>query len=190
MNEAFLQIKAFAKINWTLKIFGKRPDGYHEIDTVLQTVSLHDDLTFSSRNDDQIILHTDAHNLPRDNTNLIVKAAHALRDLAGVGFGADVYLTKRIPAQGGLGGASSNAALTLLALTQVWQLDLQFEQLDAVASRLGSDVPFFLTGGTARATGTGSSIWPLEDTETKHLLIVTPNAKVSTVTAYASLQAP
>src|SRR5262245_31195117 len=137
MNQAFLQLQAFAKINWTLKILGKRSDGYHEIDTVLQTVSLDDDLAFSSRNDGQVILHTDAQDLPKDNTILIVKAANALRHFAGVDFGADIHLTKRIPAQAGLGGASSNAAITLLALTHVWHLDLQFGQLEAVGRRLG-----------------------------------------------------
>ena len=190
MNEAVLQVKASAKINWSLRVLGKRSDGYHEIDSVLQTVSLHDDLTFSHREDSQIILNTDAPDVPHDDTNLIIKAAYALRDFGGVGLGVDVHLTKRIPAQGGLGGASSNAAVTLLALNHLWQLGLQFDDLESIAKRLGSDVPFFLTGGTARATGTGSTITRLPDVEKRHLLIVTPNARVSTPAAYAALKAP
>jgi len=190
MNEAFLQVKAFAKINWILRVLGKRSDGYHEIDTVFQTISLHDDLTFALRKDNRIVLHSDAPDVPHDDTNLISRAAYALRDFAGVDFGVDVHLVKRIPAQGGLGGASSNAAVTLLALNHLWRLELQIDQLENIGRRLGSDVPFFFTGGTARATGTGTTILPLGDTAKRHLLIVTPQVRVSTPNAYRALRAP
>jgi len=150
MNETVLQIKSFAKINWTLQILGKRSDSYHEIDSVLQTVSLYDELIFKCREDNQVIIHTDAPDIPRDDKNLIVKAANRLRNSARLSLGVDVYLLKRIPAQGGLGGASSNAAVTLLALNQLWQSGLDGDELESLGRGLGSDVSFFFTGGTAR----------------------------------------
>src|SRR4029079_12746811 len=132
MNETVLQIKSFAKINWTLQIQGKRSDNYHEIDSLLQTVSLHDEIVFKSREDSQVIIHTDAPDIPRDDKNLIVKAAKALLKFARVSLGVDVHLLKRIPAQGGLGGASSNAAVTLLALNQLWQSGLDVDELKSL----------------------------------------------------------
>jgi 4-diphosphocytidyl-2-C-methyl-D-erythritol kinase len=189
MNETrVLHLKSFGKINWTLRILGRRSDGYHEIETILQTVSLHDDLTFECREDGQIILHADSPDIPRDDTNLIIQAANALRDFATIRSGVDVHLQKRIPAQGGLGGASSNAAVTLLTLNQLWQTNLNLSELESIGRHLGSDVSFFFTGGTARATGTGSTISPLEDADKRYLLIVTPNARVSTPAAYAALK--
>jgi 4-diphosphocytidyl-2-C-methyl-D-erythritol kinase len=184
-----MQLKSFAKINWSLRILGRRTDGFHEVNTVLQTISLHDDLTFECREDSQVILHSDSTNIPRDHTNLIVKAAYALSEFAGVRLGVDVHVDKRIPPQGGLGGASSNAAVTLLALNHLWETDLNCDQLESIGTRLGSDVSFFFTGGTARATGTGSTISALEDTIKRYLLIVTPNARISTPAAYSSLKA-
>jgi 4-diphosphocytidyl-2-C-methyl-D-erythritol kinase len=190
MNETVLQIKSFAKINRTLRILGRRSDGYHEVDTVLQTVSLHDEIVFKCREDSQVIIYTDATDIPRDDKNLIVKAAEALLNFARLSLGVDVHLLKRIPAQGGLGGASSNAAVTLLALNQLWQTGLDVDELRSLGKGLGSDVPFFFTGGTARATGTGSTILPLQDVVKRYLLIVTPNSRVSTVHAYSALKAP
>lgn len=172
---------SFAKINWFLRILGKRPDGYHEIETVLQTISLHDEITFQL--DGSLTLTCDDPAIPTDDTNLIIRAASALRDRDS--YGADITLKKRIPAQGGLGGASSNAAVTLLALNKMWRdgdltLDPGF---------LGADVPFFLIGGRCLATGTGTTLTRLPDSPKKHLIVVTPNAKVSTPKAYASLNA-
>jgi len=104
--------------------------------------------------------------------------------------GVHVQMHKRIPAQGGLGGASSNAAVTVLALNELWDLGLRQKDLVDVSAGLGSDVPFFLSGGTARAVGTGTEITPLPDIPKAHLIIITPNAKVSTPVAYAALKAP
>ena len=190
MNETVLQFKSFAKINWTLRILGRRSDGYHEIDTVLQTISLHDQIAFKCREDSQVIIHTDALDIPRDDTNLIAKAAHALLNFARLRLGVDVHLQKRIPAQGGLGGASSNAAVSLLALNELWQSGLNLDQLKNIGRSLGSDVPFFFTGGTAHATGTGSTISALEDAVKRYLLVVTPKSRVATPAAYAALKAP
>lgn len=186
MTKTSLKLPSFAKINWYLRILGKRPDGYHEVVTVLQTISVCDELTFNI--DDEggsITLRCDDPSIPTDNTNLIIRAAVALRDSYQRAQGADIALAKRIPAQGGLGGASSNAAVTLLALNALWRGgDLTIDP-----GLLGADVPFFLGGGKSIATGTGTKISPLPDSPKQHLIVITPNAKVSTANAYASLNA-
>jgi 4-diphosphocytidyl-2-C-methyl-D-erythritol kinase len=189
LNTNSLTLPSFAKINWSLRVLGKRPNGYHEVLTVLQTVSLCDELTFQLRQDNQILISCDDRAVPTDETNLVVKAALALRKHLQSSMGAEIALTKRIPAQGGLGGASSNAALALLALNALWNSDLSPDELKLIARDLGADVPFFLTGGRSIAIGTGTIVKGVHDQPKQHLIVVTPNAKVSTAIAYASLNA-
>jgi 4-diphosphocytidyl-2-C-methyl-D-erythritol kinase len=187
VSTTLFSLPSFAKINCSLRILGKRPDGYHEIRTVLQTVSLHDTLQFASAPDRDIRLSCDDPQVPTDQTNLIVKAAVALRDRYRVQNGANILLEKRIPIQGGLGGGSSNAAITLLGLAHLWKIGTQVSPLIELAAGLGSDVPFFLTGGRALATGTGTSVSSLPDLEKRDLLIVAPKATVATAEAYKAL---
>jgi len=189
LNTSSLSLPSFAKINWSLQILGKRPDRYHEIVTLLQPVSLYDELTFEFRDDSEIILRCDDPSIPTDDTNLIVKAADALRKRMGWLAGAEITLTKRIPAQGGLGGASSNAAVTLLALNALWRADLSPGQLKLLGRGLGADVPFFFVGGRCIAIGTGTTVKALHDPPQQRLIVVAPNAKVSTENAYAALNA-
>jgi len=181
-----LKLPSFAKINLTLRILGQRPDGYHEVATLLQSISLCDEIAFEPREDDRIVLTCDDPSIPVGETNLIVKAALALGHAGGV----DIRLAKKIPAKGGLGGGSSNAAVTLLALNRLWRLHRGERDLRQIGARLGADVPFFLSGGTAAATGTGSDVCSVADVMKCLLLIVTPNASVATATAYAALNAP
>ena len=189
MNNTSLRLPSFAKINWSLQILGKRQDSYHEIVTLLQTVSLCDEITFELRDDNQIILRCDDPTIPTDDTNLIVKAALALRKRLGASLGAEITLAKKIPAQGGLGGASSNAAVTLLALNALWRADLSPGQLKLIGRGLGSDVPLFFVGGRCIAIGTGTTVKALHDPPLRRLIIVAPNAKVPTANAYATLNA-
>jgi len=180
---------SFAKINWFLQILGKRPDGYHEVVTVLQTISLRDALTIQLSEDGPISLTCDDPTIPTDNSNLIIKAAHLLSECRQDWFGANIHLAKRIPAQGGLGGASSNTVVALLAINKLWKggyISVE-ELLDP--SDLGTDVPFFFQGGRCAATGTGADLKPLPDGPKQYLIVLTPNAKVSTAIAYASLNA-
>lgn len=182
-------VPSFAKINWFLHVLGKRPDGYHEVVTVLQTISLHDELTFELDETGLISLSCDDPTIPTDNSNLVMKAALDLEECFQDWFGGVISIRKRIPAQGGLGGGSSNAAVTLVALNHLWKgayLGLE-ELLDP--ARYGADVPFFLIGGQCAATGTGTTLTPLPDGPKQHLIIITPNAKVSTANAYAALNA-
>ncbi len=203
MTSPALSLPSFAKINWSLEILGRRPDGYHEIRTLLQTISLHDDLHFELTDDGTVTLSCDDPNLPTDDRNLVVRAANALKQrhaTANSANGVHIRLEKRIPAQAGLGGASSNAAISLLALSHLWRLEVTAADLLEIAAPLGADVPFFLLGGTARATGIGTTVSSLpddfdpvvRDSEAaervcRHLIVITPNAGVSTVEAYAAV---
>jgi 4-diphosphocytidyl-2-C-methyl-D-erythritol kinase len=190
VNHSEFSLRSFAKINLTLRVLGKRPDNYHEVLTVLQTVSLHDGLTFSRRGDNQILLTCSDPGIPVDDSNLILKAARVLQAKYSVSFGADIHLLKRIPAQGGLGGASANAAVTLLGLTHLWQLETEISELCALGKGLGADVPFFFHGGSAVAQGIGTDISRLQDLPAKSLIIITPKTTVSTAEAYRALKAP
>ncbi|HKP47064.1 MAG TPA: 4-(cytidine 5'-diphospho)-2-C-methyl-D-erythritol kinase [Pyrinomonadaceae bacterium] len=183
-----LSVPSFAKINWSLRIIGKRPDNFHEIRTTLQTISLHDRLEFQTRSDDKVSLICNDPRLPVDGQNLVLRAANALRDRYSPSYGVDIQLEKNIPVQAGLGGGSSNAAVTLLALTHCWGIEISVAELLELASSLGSDVPFFLGGGCALATGTGTDIQTLADPPTIPLIVITPNASVSTHHAYTALQ--
>jgi 4-diphosphocytidyl-2-C-methyl-D-erythritol kinase len=173
-----------------LQILGKRPDGYHEVRTTLQTVSLHDDLDFEQREAGGISLTCDDPEIPTGSENLIVRGAQTLKDRYSVGEGVRIHLEKRIPTRAGLGGASSNAAVSLLALRRLWNIQATAEELAEIASSLGADVPFFLLGGCVSATGTGTTVATLADDETAHVIIIHPLASVSTADAYKALNSP
>ncbi len=181
-----LHCRSFAKINWTLEVLGKREDDYHEIRTLLQTIDLHDEITFEGRQG-EISVHCSAPGVPEDSSNLAHRAATLLRNYRGVATGARINIEKRIPIGGGLGGGSSNAAVTLMGLDRLWRTDLKTRELLSLASQLGSDVPFFLLGGTAAGVGRGDEVYPLPDRPGPFLLIVTPPLEVSTEHAYRKL---
>jgi 4-diphosphocytidyl-2-C-methyl-D-erythritol kinase len=172
--EAVMQVPSYAKVNWLLRVVGKRDDGFHDIETVYQTISLHDTLTFSPS--DQFTLTCSDPTIPTDDTNLVARAARALgvRRIA-------IHIEKRIPAGGGLGGGSSNAAATLVALSKMFDVDAPLYRL---ALDLGSDVPFFLAGGRAHATGRGEMLTQIPDPGPVPLLLVLPIQKVMTKDAF------
>ena len=186
-NDGFT-LPSYAKINWTLRVLGRRGDGFHELCTVFQTVSLFDEITF--RAGDRIQLTSSSTAVPADETNLIARAARLLQSEFGVRDGATIHLEKRIPAPGGLGGGSSNAAVALLGLSVLWRLEIRPETLLDLAARLGSDVPFFLFGGTARASGRGTKLSRMPEIEARHMIVVTPAVEVATPAAFARLNAP
>jgi 4-diphosphocytidyl-2-C-methyl-D-erythritol kinase len=165
---------SFAKINWSLRITGKRADGFHALETVFQTISLHDELTFHDA--DRMSLTCDDPTIPTDDTNLVLRAARAVNAPP-----TSIELNKRIPAGGGLGGGSSNAATTLLALG-AGRTDLA-----ELALNLGSDVPFFLLGGTAYATGRGEVLTPIAPMNGIPLLLLLPEERVLTKDAFARI---
>lgn len=180
-------LPSYAKINWFLRVLGKREDGFHELCTVFQTISLHDKLFFFE--DKEIRLTCDNDKIPVDEKNLVVKAANILKERFGVKKGASIHLEKNIPSPGGLGGGSSNAAIALLGLAMLWELKIGFEELVEIGAQIGSDAPFFFFGGTALGTGRGTEIKPIEDLRENFLLIITPNVDVSTKDAFKRLNA-
>jgi 4-diphosphocytidyl-2-C-methyl-D-erythritol kinase len=190
VSATLLTLPAYAKINILLRVLGRRADNFHEIFTVFQTVTLHDRLTFEPLASERVELECSAPEIPSDETNLVHRAATALRERFGVRRGARIRLEKRIPSEGGLGGGSSDAAVALMALASLWQIRTDKAELALLGARLGADVPFFLTGGTALGTGLGTEIRALDDIAPQHLLIVTPGVGVSSAEAYKSLDAP
>ena len=190
MSDQTLTVPAFAKINWHLRVLGKRPDNYHEIDTILQTISVHDTLIFTLVEGPHLILSCDNASVPSGAENLVIRAARALQEQCAPNAGAYIRLEKRIPPAAGLGGASSDAAVTLLALANLWGVRPAVGELSEIAGKLGADVPFFLHGGTALATGIGKEITELPDVPPRFLLLIKPNASISTAQAYAALKAP
>lgn len=188
MPPTSLTLPSFGKINLGLKVLGKRGDGYHDICTVFQTISLHDTLELALS--DELTLSCNRSGIPTDARNLVIKAAMELRALSGTNLGAEIRLTKRIPSPGGLGGGSSNAATALIALSRLWDLRIDLPGLNAIAAKLGSDVPFFLLGGTALGTGRGTKIEHLPDVSAPNILLICPNINVSTAEAFAGLDAP
>lgn len=167
---------------------GKRDDGFHELCTIFQTVSLQDTLYFTEQ--DELTLTCNAENIPTDDRNLVIKAAKLLAGRFDIKNGAKIHLEKMIPAPGGLGGGSSNAAIALLGLSKLWNLQISFEELSDFGIKLGSDVPFFLYGGTALGIGRGTEISPIKDINEEHILIVTPDIEVPTKKAFALIDAP
>ncbi len=187
MSENCFTLPSYAKINLLLRVLGKRTDDYHEICTVFQTISLCDYLTFSKN--DKIILTCEDKNIPTDEGNLIIKAAKFLKEKFQIKDGAKMHLEKFIPAPGGLGGGSSNAATALFGLIKLWNIEIEWKELNEIGKHLGADVPFFFFGGTALGSGRGTEIFPLDDFIAEHIVIVTPNVVVSTKDAFARLNA-
>ena len=182
---ARLMVRAHAKVNLDLRILGTRPDGYHELRTVFQSIELHDILTCAER-PGPFVLKSRAAALPLDHSNLVWKAAAALwKALGRAGEPTDtaVTLEKMIPLEAGLGGGSSDAAAALLAFARLWG-GAPLTLLREVAAGIGADVPFFLSGGTALGLGRGEEIYPLVDLPPHWIVIVRPAFGVSTAEAY------
>ena len=177
-------LRAAAKVNLTLEVLGKRADGYHEITTVMQAVDLSDRITLDDGDD--LDLRSGSADIPTDAGNLAWRAAAALKEAAGFRGGVRITLDKRIPVAAGLGGGSSDAAGVLLGLNRLWQLRWPLERLDEVAATLGSDVPFFLRGGAALASGRGEKIEALRS-RSMALVLVNPKFPSSTAEMYGRL---
>lgn len=182
-----LALPAFAKINLDLRILGSRPDGYHDLRTIFQSLALCDRVTFTKRRGPLAIV-CDAPQIPTDRRNLVWKAASLLNRIGARRRSEPrdvvIHLRKRVPIEAGLGGGSANAAVTLLALSRLWDLDIDAATLSRIGARLGADVPFFLVGGTALGLGRGDDIYPLADLPTVHVVVLRPTFGVSTVDAY------
>ena len=181
-----LRLNAYAKVNLTLDVLGDRPDGYHDIETVLHTVELHD--TIILREDGEgITLRCASPDVPAETQNIVHRAATLLRETFQIPRGVEIELSKRIPVAAGLGGGSSDAAVTLLGLAQMWKLRLDDRQLMDLGSKIGSDVPFFLVGGAALAMGRGERVRMLPSLPTTWVVIARPTIQVTSEWAYKAL---
>lgn len=180
-----------AKLNLFLHIVGQRADGYHELQTIFQLLNYCDELTFEVHEDNDIRLTTKLDptltnkNIGDTDNNLITRAASLLQKISGTKMGAAIQLYKRIPIGGGLGGGSSNAATTLLALNQLWQINLPQEELLKLATQLGADVPMFVQGKTAWAEGIGEKLTPITLNENWFVIVIPPCA-IPTVEIYST----
>ena len=181
-----VRVRAHAKINLDLRVLGTRPDGFHELRTVFQAIGLHDSVECVAR-EGPFAIECDVAGVPLDRANLSWRAAETLwRSARRTGPLRDVLvrLTKRIPLQAGLGGGSADAAATLLGLVKLWKLPVRPSQLTDVAATLGSDVPFFLSGGTALGLGRGDEVYPLADLPRHWIVLLVPGFGVSSADAY------
>ncbi|MBC3436738.1 4-(cytidine 5'-diphospho)-2-C-methyl-D-erythritol kinase [Pseudomonas sp. BW16M2] len=178
-----LTLPAPAKLNLWLHITGRRADGYHELETVFQFLEHGDELSFALREDGQIRLRTEIEGVPHDS-NLIVRAARLLQAQSGTPLGADIWLHKVLPMGGGIGGGSSDAATTLLALAHLWQLDWDEDRLASLGLSLGADVPVFVRGHAAFAQGVGEQLTPVDPEEPWYVVLV-PQVSVSTAEIFS-----
>ncbi len=180
-----VRLRSLAKINLDLRVLHKRPDGFHELRTIFQTISLADTMDVEyQRGRTRIELNSNI-DIPG---NLVVKAADLVLGTLRANCHLRIRLIKRIPLGGGLGGGSSNAAAVLLALPKLLKKKVPMEKLMELAAELGSDVPFFLIGGTVVGLGRGTELYPLPDVPASPGLLITPDIHSSTATSYAALQ--
>jgi 4-diphosphocytidyl-2-C-methyl-D-erythritol kinase len=188
-----VRIPAFAKVNLRLDILGKRSDGYHELRTIFQTLSLHDDIRLRTSRQPgiKLTIHGNASLAaePVEN-NLVYRAADAVVRKLKIGGGVDIELKKRIPSGGGLGGGSSDAVATMLGYLQLMKKRLSTAKMLEIAAALGADVPYFLLGGRALGVNRGDEVYPLQDVPKMHLLVVVPGEiRVPTLDAFRWVQA-
>nr|MBQ8251883.1 4-(cytidine 5'-diphospho)-2-C-methyl-D-erythritol kinase [Lachnospiraceae bacterium] len=180
---------AYAKINLGLDVTGVLPNGYHEVKMIMQNVGICDTLTFTEREDDQIVIETDDGNLPVNEDNLIYKAVMLLRGLTGDERGVTVHLTKRIPVAAGMAGGSTDAAATLLGVNELWNLGLSKEKIQEESVSIGADVPYCVLGQTALSEGIGEKLTPVASPPQAYLVVAKPDIYVSTPVVYKKLDA-
>ena len=178
-----MNLQSHAKINLYLKIGQKLKNNYHKIQSVMQLIELHDNISFEKLHEDRIIVESNNKDLESRN-NLAYKAALLLKNRFGIKKGIKITIEKSIPLAAGLGGGSSNAANTLVTLNKSWDINLSQKKLLSIASEIGSDVPFFIVGKSALVEGYGNKIKPLRRSMSMNVILVNPGIRVSTKWAY------
>jgi 4-diphosphocytidyl-2-C-methyl-D-erythritol kinase len=181
-------VAAPAKVNLFLELLGKRPDGYHNLETLIVPVNLYDTLEFQSTTDGPIEVTCDQPGVPSGPANLVWKAANLMRQRFGGSQGVHIHITKRIPHEAGLGGGSSDATCTIKTLNSLWKYHRPASELAAVAANIGSDVAAFLEPGATWCTGRGEIVTPLPMAKPLHLVIIKPSVGLSTAKVYQNVQ--
>ncbi len=182
-----ISLRAPGKINWTLDVTGRRPDGYHEVRMLMQSVDLFDEITIVPGGAD-ITLVSDFEGMPLDERNTAWKAAALLMDMARITGGVEIHIKKGIPMAAGMAGGSADAAAVLVGLNELWGLGLTLSELETAGLRIGADVPFCIAGGTALAEGIGEMLTRLEPIEGVWLVLVKPPFGVSTTEVYKAFE--
>ncbi|NLL78574.1 MAG: 4-(cytidine 5'-diphospho)-2-C-methyl-D-erythritol kinase [Clostridiales bacterium] len=187
MNE--ISIKAMGKVNLGLDVLCRRPDGYHEVRMIMQSVDLGDTLKIAKTEEEGISIRTNRKDLPVDEQNLVYKAIRLMQEEFDLSGGVRVRLDKQIPMAAGMGGGSADAAAALVGMNRLFDLKLTEEKLKELGLKLGADVPFCILGGTALAEGIGEVLTPLPKAPSCYVLIAKPDLSVSTKEVYESLHA-
>ena len=183
-----LSVRARAKINWTLDVVGTLPNGYHDLDMLMQSVTLCDRLLIEDAPELTLSVRTDRGGyVPADENNLVLRAAKALSEASGCDKGASIRLRKYIPVAAGMGGGSSDAAATLVALNRLWELNLPDEELERIGLTVGADVPFCVRGGLARAQGVGERLTRLKMARPLYVVAFQPCRGLSTREVFTKL---
>lgn len=181
--------KAYAKINLGLDVIRRRPDGYHEVKMIMQSVGIYDRLTFQRADWEGIRISLDHAELPCDQNNLIYKAAQLIMDAYGIKNGVEITLNKNIPIAAGMAGGSTDAAAVFHGLNELFGLGMSLQDMKEMGVKIGADVPYCIMGGTALSEGIGEILTPLSDPPDAHLLIAKPDINVSTKFVYENLHA-
>jgi len=176
--------KAPAKINLAIDVLRKRPDGFHEVRMIMQSVALYDVISLRPVLDGRITVTSNSSAIPTDSNNIVYKTAEYLKQKYNVKAGAEIYIEKNIPVSAGLAGGSADAAATLKLLDEAWKLKLTKSEMLDIAKKLGSDVPFCMTGGTALAEGLGEKLTPLKPMPECFILLAKPDMDISTKEVY------
>lgn len=183
-----IKLYSYGKLNLFLDVVGKLDNGYHLIKSVMQSVSLFDEIHISETTDNKIIIKCDDPDIPTDNRNTCYKAAEIIKNNYNISYGVNISLNKRIPTEAGLAGGSSNCAAVIIGLNKLWNLNLTYEQLLEIGLKIGADVPFCLVGGTCLAEGIGEKLIRLNEFHWDNILIVKPSFSMPTSNVYDNMK--
>lgn len=180
-----ITLKSRAKINLSIDVLGKRQDGYHLVEMIMQTIDLYDLIEINEKDNDQITIKSTSDEIPLDCNNLVYKAANLIKKTFNINKGVEIHIKKNIPVAAGMAGGSSNAAAVLVGLNKLWNLNLSNQQLDKIGLKLGADVPFCINGGAVLASGIGEELTPIKGlTKDVCILVCKPDLFVSTKEVY------
>lgn len=180
-----ITLKSRAKINLSIDVLGKRQDGYHLVEMIMQTIDLYDLIEINEKDNDQITIKSTSDEIPLDCNNLVYKAANLIKKTFNINKGVEIHIKKNIPVAAGMAGGSSNAAAALVGLNKLWNLNLSNQQLEKIGLKLGADVPFCINGGAVLASGIGEELTPIKGlTKDVCILVCKPDLFVSTKEVY------
>lgn len=180
-------LKAPAKINLAIDVLSKRPDGYHEVNLIMQSISLCDIIELKTINENKIIVTTSSESVPNGNKNIVYKAAELIKDKYNIKTGVEIEIEKNIPVAAGLGGGSTDAAAVIKLLNKAWKLGMPEKEILNIGGMIGADVPFCIVGGTAFAEGLGEKLTPLNPIPDCFILLAKPDVNISTKKVYEGL---